>query len=119
MRTCPSRSTWITCSACSTGWRRRAETPLEAFDSRTDVRYDDDLTTRSFLPRKGFAVKIVRESTASLIERAAGCWLQMSRAQRELLAVLAELDRRAIWQGEGAHDMAHWVGNAFGLSRYR
>src|SRR5436309_7180456 len=58
-------------------------------------------------------------STASLIERGADSWRRLSGAQRELLQILAELDRRGIWHDAGAHDMAHWVGNAFGLSRYR
>jgi hypothetical protein len=58
-------------------------------------------------------------STASLIERAADSWRRISQAQRELLQILAELDRRGVWHDAGAHDMAHWVGNAFGLSRYR
>jgi hypothetical protein len=59
------------------------------------------------------------EPTAALIERAANGWRRISEAQRELLQILAELDRRDIWHDAGAHDMAHWVGNAFGLSRYR
>jgi hypothetical protein len=58
-------------------------------------------------------------STASLIERAADSWRRISQAQRELLQILAELDRRGVWHDAGAHDMVHWVGNAFGLSRYR
>src|SRR5262245_17726380 len=58
-------------------------------------------------------------STVSLIERAADCWRRISAAQRELLQIFTELDRRGIWHDAGAHDMAHWVGNAFGLSRYR
>jgi Domain of unknown function (DUF222)/HNH endonuclease len=62
---------------------------------------------------------IGRTSTASLIEQAAESWRGISHAQRELLQILTELDRRGVWQDAGAHDMAHWVGNAFGLSRYR
>jgi hypothetical protein len=62
---------------------------------------------------------LAHESTPALIERAADSWRRISQAQRQLLSVLAELDRRAIWHDAGAHDMAHWVGNAFGLSRYR
>jgi hypothetical protein len=65
------------------------------------------------------SVDLSNESTASLIDRGAESWRRVSRAQRELLEVLTELDRRGIWQDAGAHDMAHWVGNAFGLSRYR
>jgi len=58
-------------------------------------------------------------STAALIERAADAWRRISGAQRELLEIFAELDRRSVWFDAGAHDMPHWVGNAFGLSRYR
>jgi Domain of unknown function (DUF222)/HNH endonuclease len=64
-------------------------------------------------------VDLTQASTGSLIEDAAGCWRQISRAQHRLLRILTELDRRGIWHDAGAHDMAHWVGNAFGLSRYR
>ena len=59
------------------------------------------------------------EPTTTLIERAADRWRRISQAQRDLLDILAELERRDIWHDAGAHDMAHWVGNAFGLSRYR
>jgi hypothetical protein len=62
---------------------------------------------------------LTQSSTGSLIQDAAECWRRISGAQRELLAILTELDRRGIWHDAGAHDMAHWVGNAFGLSRYR
>ena len=35
-------------------------------------------------------------STASLIERGADSWRRLSGAQRELLQILAELDRRVV-----------------------
>jgi Domain of unknown function (DUF222) len=73
----------------------------------------------SVLPREERDVDLTEESTASLIERAADSWRRISGAQHMLLQVLTELDRRGIWHDAGAHDMAHWVGNAFGLSRYR
>jgi hypothetical protein len=64
-------------------------------------------------------VDLSYETTASLIERGADSWRRISRAQRELRQIFTELDRRGIWHEAGARDMAHWVGNAFGLSRYR
>jgi hypothetical protein len=64
-------------------------------------------------------VDLTHEPTTALIDRAADAWRSISTAQRDLLRILAELDRRDVWHDAGAHDMAHWVGNAFGLSRYR
>jgi Domain of unknown function (DUF222)/HNH endonuclease len=42
-----------------------------------------------------------------------------SRAQRELLGHLAEVDRRALWRGSGARDMAHWLSMRQGISQWK
>src|SRR5262249_42709435 len=85
---------------------------------RTCVRYDN-VSLSAPLPREERRVDHSDGSTASLIGRAAEAWRRISRSQRELLELLAALHRRGVWDDAGAHDMAHWVGNAFGLSRYR
>lgn len=42
-----------------------------------------------------------------------------ARAQRALLAVLAEIDRRGTWEGDGARDVAHWVSMRYGVSAWK
>ena len=37
---------------------------------------------------------------------------QISESQRELFRLIAETDRRQLWRGSGARDMAHWLGMA-------
>jgi hypothetical protein len=39
--------------------------------------------------------------------------------QRELLRVIAEVDRRDAWQDSGARDMAHWVCMRYGISYWK
>jgi hypothetical protein len=40
-------------------------------------------------------------------------------AQRELLALIADADRGAIWRDSGARDTAHWLSIRFGLSWWK
>ena len=54
-----------------------------------------------------------------LFAHAADQWRQLCAANKGLLDVIRELDRRDAWETEGAHDMAHWVSIAFGLSHWR
>jgi hypothetical protein len=41
------------------------------------------------------------------------------RGQRELLALIAEVDRRDSWHGSGARDTAHWVSMRYGISCWK
>ena len=41
------------------------------------------------------------------------------RGQRELLRLVAEVDRRESWRGSGARDTAHWVSMRFGISCWK
>jgi hypothetical protein len=41
------------------------------------------------------------------------------RAQRDLFLLIAEADRRKLWQGDGARDMAHWLWMRFGVSDWK
>lgn len=43
----------------------------------------------------------------------------VSQAQRELLRLIAELDRRDAWEGHGARDAAHWLSMRYGLSAWK
>jgi hypothetical protein len=41
------------------------------------------------------------------------------RAQRELLALIAEVDRQEAWRGSGARDIAHWLSMRYGISSWK
>src|SRR3990172_3370031 len=59
------------------------------------------------------------ESRDSLIEAADAAHARSCRAQRELLSLLAELDRCEIWRKWGARDTAHWVSMRYGISAWK
>ncbi len=40
-------------------------------------------------------------------------------AQRDLLGLIAEIDRSGAWQDDGARDVAHWVSMRYGISAWR
>lgn len=42
-----------------------------------------------------------------------------SRAQRELLALLREIDRREVWRADGAQSLAQWVSIRYGISAWK
>src|SRR5262249_23712810 len=39
--------------------------------------------------------------------------------QRRMLALIAEADRRSLWERDGAHDMAHWLKMRYGISDWK
>ena len=41
------------------------------------------------------------------------------RAQRDLFLLIAEADRRRLWEGDGARDMAHWLWMRYGVSDWK
>jgi hypothetical protein len=43
----------------------------------------------------------------------------VSRSQRRMLALLAEVDRRKGWRDSGARDMAHWLSMRQGISQWK
>jgi hypothetical protein len=44
---------------------------------------------------------------------------QVAAAQRELFRLIVEGDRRELWRGTGARDMAHWLGMRHGISQWK
>jgi hypothetical protein len=44
---------------------------------------------------------------------------EVARIQRELLSLIAEVDRRSLWRGSGARDMAHWLAMRHGISQWK
>jgi Domain of unknown function (DUF222)/HNH endonuclease len=44
---------------------------------------------------------------------------RISSSQRDLFRLIAESDRRKLWRGSGARDMAHWLGMRYGISQWK
>jgi Domain of unknown function (DUF222)/HNH endonuclease len=44
---------------------------------------------------------------------------EASRIQRRMFETIAEMDRREIWRGSGARDMAHWLAMRQGISQWK
>ena len=44
---------------------------------------------------------------------------ELSRLHRELLGLIAEMDRRALWRGSGARDLAQWLAIRQGISHWK
>ncbi len=61
----------------------------------------------------------VASDTGDLRAQADALHVAVSRSQRELLSVLAEIDRRGVWDGDGARDMSHWVSMRYGVSAWK
>ncbi len=63
----------------------------------------------------------VREDRRSegLTERIDSLHARISGAQRELLRLIAEGDRREVWRNSGARDMAHWISIRHGISGWK
>jgi hypothetical protein len=44
---------------------------------------------------------------------------EISESLRQLFRLIAEGDRRELWRGTGARDMAHWLGMRHGISQWK
>jgi hypothetical protein len=54
-----------------------------------------------------------------LLAQADAWHVATGRAQHAFLAILAEIDRRGTWEGDGARDMSHWVSMRYGVSAWK
>ena len=61
----------------------------------------------------------VQNTASGLIAEADAAHTRACRAQRELLALIAEVDRREVWWDSGARDTAHWVSMRYGISAWK
>ena len=43
----------------------------------------------------------------------------VASAQRDLLALIAEVDRQEAWRDQGARDTAHWLAMRYGISEWK
>lgn len=65
-------------------------------------------------------VRLVEANRSSALVRLADeAHAAMCLSQRELFAVIADIDRSELWRRDGAHDMAHWLWMRYGLSDWR
>ena len=55
----------------------------------------------------------------ALISRADDVQRRICEAQRELLALIAQIDRDELWVGSGARDMAQWLCMRYDLSDWK
>lgn len=55
----------------------------------------------------------------ALIEAIDEVHARLGHAQRELLALIAEVDRREAWRDAGARDTAHWLSMRYGISGWK
>jgi len=56
---------------------------------------------------------------SGLVEAIDAAHAQVGRAHRELLALVAEVDRREAWRDQGARDTAHWLSMRYGISGWK
>jgi hypothetical protein len=54
-----------------------------------------------------------------LVEAVDAAHRETSRIQREMFDALVEMDRREVWRGSGARDMAHWLAMRQGISQWK
>jgi uncharacterized protein DUF222/HNH endonuclease len=58
-------------------------------------------------------------SDEELIDAVDASHREVSRIQRELVGLIAEVDRRSLWRGSGARDAAHWLSMRHGISQWK
>ncbi|HXY71280.1 MAG TPA: DUF222 domain-containing protein [Actinomycetota bacterium] len=56
---------------------------------------------------------------APLAEQMDACHVRACAAHRQLLGFIAGADRRELWRGDGARDMAHWLWMRYGMSEWK
>jgi hypothetical protein len=58
-------------------------------------------------------------SNMQLIANADAIHRRACRSQRDLFSLIVEIDRREVWQEDGARDMAHWLWMRYGVSDWK
>ena len=59
------------------------------------------------------------QSDEELIDAIDESHREVARLQRQLLRLIAEVDRRELWRGTGARDTAHWLAMRHGISQWK
>lgn len=63
--------------------------------------------------------EVVKELSAGIVEDIDAAHAAVSRAQRDLLSLVAEVDRLEAWRDSGARDAAHWLSMRYGISSWK
>lgn len=58
-------------------------------------------------------------SDAALVDALDGANAEVGSAQLRVLSLIAEVDRREAWRGDGARDVVHWVSMRYGVSAWK
>ena len=80
------------------------------------------LSLRYLLPRDRVEVRVPLQDERSddeLVDALDDSHRQIAHSQRELFRLIAESDRRDVWRGSGARDMAQWLGMRHGISQWK
>jgi hypothetical protein len=64
-------------------------------------------------------MNVQQQESSALVESADAAHALISRTQRHLFALIAEMDRRNLWESDGARDMAHWLRMRYGISDWK
>lgn len=59
------------------------------------------------------------DAQADLVEAVDAMHATVCQAQRQLLSLVAEVERRSAWQDSGARDTAHWLSMRYGVSNWK
>ena len=68
---------------------------------------------------RGAALVVTGEGIDSLAKAIDAANADVGRAQRHMLRLIVDADRREIWRGSGARDTAHWLSIRYGISEWK
>src|SRR2546425_11297717 len=64
-------------------------------------------------------MNVQHQEFSALVESADAAHALISYTQRHLFSLVAEIDRRNLWEGDGARDMTHWLRMRYGISDWK
>jgi hypothetical protein len=62
---------------------------------------------------------VQRDDDDALIREMDDCHARISSAERQLFRLIRRADRRELWRGSGARDLAHWLSMRYGISQWK
>jgi Domain of unknown function (DUF222) len=77
------------------------------------------LQLSSPVTQRGPGAQLHERNVEELIQAIDESHREASRIQRRMFETIAEMDRREIWRGSGARDMAHWLAMRQGISQWK
>jgi hypothetical protein len=92
---------------------------FQFFSLRGDARHIPEDTTKSTLEHMFEVDALTKTAEAHLIGAIDAAHADVAQAERRLLSLIAEADRREVWRDDGAHDVGHWVSMRYGISSWK